>query len=70
MPNVNVGDVSNSLEFYTLKGSLVQLVDNHLLYVDGELLPYITPEEAEDEYHFLLNSELDKYVDVREADHS
>ena len=48
MANINV-DSTNTEEFYTLKGNLVQLVDNQLLTIDGDILPYVSPNEAYDE---------------------
>ena len=59
MAKVNVDD-TNTLEFYTLKGELVQLVDNQLLTVNGDILPYVSPNEAYDEYHYLLDYERDE----------
>ena len=55
MANINV-DSTNTEEFYTLKGELVQLVDNQLLTVDGNILHYVRPNEAYDEYHNLLDN--------------
>tara|TARA_B100000470_G_C19682148_1_gene342540 strand:- start:429 stop:626 length:198 start_codon:yes stop_codon:yes gene_type:complete len=64
MAKVNVDD-TNTLEFYTLKGELVQLVDNQLLTVNGDILPYVSPNEAYDEYHYLLDNERDEYLKVK-----
>ena len=69
MPNVNITlNTDNILWFYTLKGSLIQLIDNQLLLEDGHLIPYISPDEAYDEYHHLLDNERDLYLNVRESD--
>ena len=64
MAKVNV-DGTNTLEFYTLNGNLVQLVDNQLVTVDGDILPYVSPNEAYDEYHYLLDNERDEYLKVK-----
>ena len=64
MANINV-DSTNTEEFYTLKGELVQLVDNQLLTVDGNILPYVSPNEAYDEYFYLLDNERDAYLQAR-----
>jgi len=64
MAKVNV-DGTNTLEFYTLNGNLVQLVDNQLVTVDGDILPYVSPNEAYDEYHYLLDNEIDAYLQAR-----
>jgi hypothetical protein len=66
MPNVNLNiNTDNTLEFTTLRGTVIQLIDEQLLYEDGELLPYVSPNEAYDEYYYLLDNERDAYLQAR-----
>jgi hypothetical protein len=58
-------EVENTLEFLCVDGTLVQLVDESIILVGGEIQYNVLASEAYDEYYYLLDNERDQYLRAR-----